>query len=105
MGKKTDNSYPENSSEAAAPPLEAVDREDVVESTNVTYAHHVPGAALETKQDREAMKSYLAEERTEDYLYVAPLVTETHSPEANLRSRDNIVPDGPGTVETYLERD
>lgn len=85
--------------EAVAEGLRPVvgDAEEVVETTQVVVAHHVPGAPLETAADRAAREAVAAEPKGEDYRYEAS-TPDTTSAEANLASRDNIVSDGPGTV-------
>lgn len=67
-----------------------------------TSTWHKPGAPVETTADREA-RGLLAEDRVLETV-PAPIVgpPETHTPAANLASRDNIVPSGPGTVADFV---
>ncbi len=100
--------------------------QDIVQSTNNVYEHRVPGAAVETRGDREAREALAEElvadtdrpddaepqlvaydapegtkERIEELVAEAakaPLTIDVRTPESILLTRDNIVADGAGTV-------
>lgn len=80
----------------------AVPADEVETSTQVVYNHHVPGRPLETRQDRENRE--LAEREREDAVDPeVPLALEysgidVRHPRANLATRSNIVPAGPGSA-------
>lgn len=68
-----------------------------------TATWHKPGSPVETTADREAREA-LAEEpvletQPEPHDGIPP---DTRDPVANLASRDNIVPSGPGSVADFL---
>ena len=80
------------------------DPKDVVETTLVRYEHHLPGAPLETREQREAREAF-ADHKLADSL-PEPAVEydgiDTREPHLNLATRSNIVPAGPGSVEDWL---
>jgi hypothetical protein len=71
-------------------------------ATEVTTRHLVPGAAVETVADRVANEALRAEPVAATEVPETPLIIETATPAANLATRSNIVPDGPGTVGDFL---
>lgn len=67
----------------------------LVESTIVTQTPvHIPGMALETAGDRGAREDK-TKEKVADTRVKQSGVIDTHSPEGNLRTRDNIVREAP----------
>lgn len=66
------------------------DDASVVEESVVVLAHRIPGAPLETAEDRAAREAVAAEPSSPAYCYEAS-TPDTRTPEANRASRDNIV--------------
>lgn len=80
------------------------DQATVVAIDPVTSTDHKPGSALETEEDRVANEALRAEaEFRVNARPVAPLRdVDAASPTANYLTRNNIVPDGPGTVAEFI---
>lgn len=71
-------------------------------TTQVGLAWHVPGAPLETVEDHLRNAAVRAEPVVDTEVPVPPRDVVSHNPVENLRSRNNIVPSGPGSVEDFL---
>lgn len=79
------------------------DPNTIVVSDPVTTTHHRPGSALETAGDQAANRELRLEVPVETLVPLQPeSAVDTTSPAANLASRVNIVPSGPGSVEDFL---
>lgn len=83
-------------------PGEVQPQPELVVETRVVSDHRVPGAAVTTAEDAAALAAKADEPAVDTGIYEAPLLQATHQPELNYASRDNIVPDGPGTVGEYI---
>jgi hypothetical protein len=71
----------------------------VAEETRVITESRVPGDAVVTQADADALAAVAAEPRRRaGHLRGPDLVVPTHAPAANAAARPNIVGDGPGTV-------
>jgi hypothetical protein len=93
---------PSKSSKPSALVPVTSDPENIVEQTVVQTLTRLPGAAVESAADKAANDQV----RSETAASTAPAqpnpIIDTRTPAANLASRDNIVPDGPGTVADFL---
>jgi hypothetical protein len=79
-----------------------VDPNEIAVESTFTSTSRVPGAAVETVQDKIANDAVRAEPQPEPYVRTPLPAVDTQDPVANLLSRDNIVPSGPGSVEDFL---
>lgn len=84
---------------ASAP---AADPNEVAVESTFTSTSRVPGAAVETVEDKIANDAVRAEPQPKPYVRTPLPAVASQDPVANLRSRDNIVPSGPGSVEDFL---
>lgn len=76
---------------------------DIVEQTTVSYEYRVPGAAVETAGDRDAREALAGEVPVDTLVPQQPAPhVDSRDPEANYRSRVNIVADGAGTVADFI---
>lgn len=79
------------------------DPNSLAQYTPVTRTFHKPGDALETHADQHANELVRLEAPIETRVPQQPTATvDCTSPAANLASRVNIVPSGPGSVADFV---